>query len=67
MKSHRSSLFIQPAVKAKGFVHVAGTEWRTLLITHSHGSARVWYGIVEFNVPLKMTQHSIGHFGDPRT
>jgi len=32
MKSHRSCLFIQPAVEAKKFVQVAGTEWCTLLI-----------------------------------
>jgi len=30
--SHRSCLLIQPAVEAKEFVHVAGTEWCTLLI-----------------------------------
>ena len=28
-----------------------------------NGTRQIWYGIVEFNVPLD-TLHSIGHFGD---
>ena len=40
---------------------VLGKEVVSLSLVVTNGM--VWYGIVEFNVPLD-TRHSIGHFGD---